>query len=229
MKHILLLALALIPGFAPAASVIIANQNASLGFNYDEPNSYSIRYPRTIDWTVDGRRILVYPSSPSIHLDIADHAHRGGHVTDNQMHIQGTYLRDAKSWGAVSEGIVYTVQGDGAGTGSSRIVEKVDVLNKSGVPLTVQVVGMGWTPQPDIQPNQKGMEIPDFTGVTGTTVAFIQGNTPSGETGFITDQPFAASNVIPVVSFSGFNTLNREVIVPAGATLTVITELKVAP
>jgi hypothetical protein len=74
---------------------------------------------------------------------------------------------------------------------------------------------------------QAALEVPDFTGlkVTGTTVTYFQGNT---QTGSLTEPPFAPVTVRPVVSFSGFNPLlNQSFNLPAGAVLTMITELKV--
>lgn len=56
---------------------------------------------------------------------------------------------------------------------------------------------------------------------------FFQGNP---QTGFITDPPFAPVTVQPVVSFSGFNPLfNQSSNLPAGAVLTMVTEIKVEP
>jgi hypothetical protein len=61
--------------------------------------------------------------------------------------------------------------------------------------------------------------------VTGTTTIYYQGNS---QTGSLTVAPFAPLTVLPVVSFTGFNPLlNQNLNLPAGATLTMVTELKV--
>ena len=63
-------------GSALARSETVTDQNASLKFTIDEPTanlnvpSDPVQLPRTVEWTVDGRRILVYPSSPLTFLDI---------------------------------------------------------------------------------------------------------------------------------------------------------------
>ena len=77
------------------------------------------------------------------------------------------------------------------------------------------------------KPPQAALEVPDFTGlkVTGTTVTYFQGN---ARTGSLTEPPFAPVTVRPVASFSGFNPLlNQSFNLPAGAVLTMFTELKV--
>ena len=76
------------------------------------------------------------------------------------------------------------------------------------------------------KPTQPSLEVPDLTGldITGTTVAFFV-------SGSIAEPPFAGAGVtvLPVLSFSGFNPLfNQSFTLPAGATLTMITELRVA-
>ncbi|HEY2927757.1 hypothetical protein [Piscinibacter sp.] len=213
---------------AHAASVTIADQNSSLKFTIDEPTSNlgvpndPIQLPRTVEWTVDGRRILVYPSGPLTFVDVG-HIHPGLHVAANQLHAQGPMLgfgTGAMS-GTVIGGVVYSVDGGAAGSGVSRISEKVDIHNKTGGAVSMSLAGMGY------KPPQAALEVPDFTGlkVTGTTLIYFQGN---AQTGSLTAPPFAPVTVRPIVSFSGFNPLlNQSFNLPAGAVLTMVTELKV--
>jgi hypothetical protein len=222
--------LALVPCLAQAASVTITDQNSSLKFSIDDPTSNlnlpsdPVQLPRTVEWTVDGRRILVYPSSPLTFLDIG-HIHSGAHVGANQIHAQGPLLGSGTgaTTGTVTGGVVYSVNGGTSGSGVSRISEKVDIHNKTGAPLSLLLAGLGF------KPTQAALEVPDLSGlsVTGTTVIFFQG---TAQTDSLTDPPFAPLTVLPVVSFSGFNPLlNQNLSLPAGAVLTMVTELKVAP
>ena len=215
-------------GSAVARSETVTDQNASLKFTIDEPTanlnvpSDPVQLPRTVEWTVDGRRILVYPSSPLTFLDIG-HLHTNAHVGANQIHGQGPMLGFGtnSATGTVTGGVVYTVSGGTAGSGVSRITEKVDVHNKTASAQNVLLAGFGF------KPTQAALEVPDLSGlvVTGTTVMVFQGNT---QTGSLTDAPFAPVTVLPVVSFTGFNPLlNQSLSLPAGAMLTMVTELKV--
>jgi hypothetical protein len=215
-------------GVARAASVTISDQNASLKFTIDDPTSNlnlpndPIQLPRTIEWTVDGRRILVYPSGPFTFVDVG-HIHAGLHVAGNQLHAQGPMLGfgTGSMTGTVVGGVVYSVHGGAASSGVSRISEKIDIHNKTGGAVSLSLAGMGY------KPPQAALEVPDFTGlkVTGTTTIYYQGNS---QTGSLTVAPFAPLTVLPVVSFTGFNPLlNQNLNLPAGATLTMVTELKV--
>ncbi len=231
MKRILSIALVLLlhPVAADAAFVTISDANSSVKFSFDEPvaniNSPSdpLQLPRTLEWTVDGRRILVYPSGPSTFLDIG-HSHSGAHVAANQIHGQGPLLGygTGATSGTVTGGVVYTVDGGTAGSGISRLSEKLDVHNKTSASVSISLAGLGF------KPTQASLEVPDLTGLnlTGTTLVFIQGNP---QTGSITDPPFAPVTVRPVVSFTGFNPLfNQSLNLPAGAMLTMVTEIKLA-
>ncbi len=213
---------------AEAAFVTIANQNSSLKFTIDEPTSNlgvpndPIQLPRTVEWTVDGRRILVYPSGPLTFVDVG-HIHPDAHVAATQLHAQGPMLGFGTGVlsGTVTGGVVYSVDGGSAGSGVSRISEKVDIHNKTGGAVSMSLAGMGY------KPPQAALEVPDFTGlkVTGTTVVYFQGNAQAPS---LTDPPFAPVTVLPAVSFSGFNPLlNQNLNLPAGAVLTMVTELKV--
>jgi hypothetical protein len=215
-------------GAARAASVTISDYNASLKLTIDEPTSNlnvpndPIQLPRTIEWTVDGRRILVYPSGPFTFVDVG-HIHGGLHVAANQLHAQGPMLGfgTGPMTGTVVGGAVYSVHGGAANSGVSRISEKIDIHNKTGGAVSMSLAGMGF------KPPQAALEVPDFTGlkVTGTTTIYYQGNS---QTGSLTVAPFAPLTVLPVVSFTGFNPLlNQSLNLPAGATLTMVTELKV--
>lgn len=231
MKAVLALVLAIGVsglGAARAASVTISDQNASLKFTIDEPTSNlgvpndPIQLPRTIEWTVDGRRILVYPSGPFTFVDVG-HIHAGLHVAGNQLHAQGPMLGfgTGSMTGTVLGGVVYSVHGGAANSGVSRISEKIDIHNKTGGAVSMSLAGMGY------KPPQAALEVPDFSGlkVTGTTTIYYQGNT---QTGSLTAAPFAPLTVLPVVSFTGFNPLlNQNLNLPAGAVLTMVTELKV--
>jgi hypothetical protein len=183
-----------------------------------------VQLPQTIEWTVDGRRILVYPSSPVNYLDIGHH-HLGAHVAVNQIHAQGphhAYATDA-AVGEVTGGVVYTVTGRTPGSEISIISEKVRIHNKTAGPLSLSLYGMGFKP---LQPS---LVVPDLTGlnITGTTVAYTQGNSNTLQLTYGPD--FAPLKVLPVVSFSGFNPFHESIKLDPGAFLIMITELKVSP
>jgi hypothetical protein len=208
----------------------ITDQNSSLTYTTDEPGANlgqpndPVQLPRNLDWTVDGRHILVYPSGPSTFLDIG-HLHSSLHVQANQMHAQGPMIGYGSNAvaGDVVGGVVYTVNGATAGSGASRITEKVDIHNKTGSALSVSLAGFGF------KPTQAALAVPELSGLdlTGTTVVYFQGN---ATTNSFTEPPFAPVTVLPVVNFSGFNPLfNQTLSLPAGARLIMITELKVAP
>jgi hypothetical protein len=231
MRVLLLAAmLASCPGLSQAASVTVTDQNSSVKLSIDEPTSNlnvpndPVQLPRTVEWTVNGRRILVYPSSPLTFVDIG-HMHVDAHVGNNQIHAQGPMLGYGTGalTGTVTGGVVYSVNGGAGGSGVSRISEKVDIHNKSGGAVSVLLAGFGF------KPPQAALEVPDLTGltVTGTTLIYFQG-TP--QTGSLTEAQFAPLTVLPVVSFEGFNPLlNQNLNLPDGAVLTMVTELKVAP
>ena len=78
-------------------TVELAEENSTLkftigglAFTLSVPND-PVQLPRTLEWTVDGRRILVYPSGPSTLLDVG-HLHDDSHVGASQMHVQGPML-----------------------------------------------------------------------------------------------------------------------------------------
>jgi hypothetical protein len=231
MKAVLLLVVAVgMAGMVSAqvAPVTISDQNASLKLTPDPPTANlgvpndPIQLPRTVEWTVDGRRILVYPSGPFTFVDVG-HIHAGLHVEGNQLHAQGPMLGygTGSMTGSVVGGAVYSVHGGAAGSGASRITEKIDIHNKTGGAVSMSLAGMGF------KPPQAALEVPDHSGltVTGTTAVYTQGNS---QTGSLTQAPFAPLTVLPVVSFTGFNPLlNQNLNLPAGATLTMVTELKV--
>jgi hypothetical protein len=215
-------------GFAHATSINVADGNSSLKFTIDDPiynlnvPNDPIQLPRKVEWTVDGRRILVYPSGPLTFVDIG-HIHSALHVGANQVHAQGPMLSfgTGAMTGTVTGGVVYSVDGGAAGSGISRISEKVDIHNKTSGAVSMSLAGMGY------KPPQASLEVPDFSGlkVTGTTVVFFQGN---GTAMSLTEAPFAPLTVRPVVTFTGFNPLfNQSFNLPAGAVLTMVTELTV--
>lgn len=228
MRVTLLMAAAALISSSPAQAdtITISDGNASLAYTIDNAGSNlgqpsdPVQLPRKIEWKVDGRRILVYPSGPSTFLDIG-HLHPGAHVNGNQIHAQGPMLGHGSGAmsGKVLGGVVYTVRG-GIGK-SSVITEKLDLHNKTGKPLSLTLAGFGF------KPVQASLEVPDLSGLNliGTTVVFFQGN---AETNSFTEAPFAPLTILPVVSFKGFNPLfNKPLNLPAGARMTMITELKV--
>jgi hypothetical protein len=233
MKRLLLVAtlilVPLLPRLALAESLTISDNNSSIKFTRDDPTSNlgtpsdPVQLARTVEWTVDGRRILVYPSSPANMADIG-HLHFGAHVRANQIHAQGPMLGNATGPinGGVTGGIVYSLDGGPAGSGMSRISEKVDIHNKTTGDLPVLLAGLGF------KPPQANLEVPDFNGldVTGTTLIFLHGN---AQTDTLTEPPtFAPLAVQPAITFTGFNPLlNQSLTIPAGGTLTMVTELKV--
>ena len=224
----LVVTLVVISNVAMADSVTITDANASLKYTTDAPiynlslPNDPVQFPRTLEWMVDGRRILVYPSAPSNLLDIA-HLHFDAHVSTNQMHAQGPLYDHGTGalQGTITGGVVYSVNGGSAGSGTSRISEKVDIHNKTSAAVSLSLAGMGY------RSPQASLEVPNLTGLnlTGTTVVFYQGNL---QTSSITDAPFGPVIVLPVTSFSGFNPLlNQNISLPAGAVLTMVTELKI--
>jgi hypothetical protein len=227
-------ALALVPALSAAQeSVNVTDDNSSLTVWRDQAIYYGygpsdpLQLPRKMDWMVDGRSILVYPSGPWGFIDIG-HFHSGGHVTSQQVHAMGPMLGYAVTAtdGSVTAGAVYTVEGGAPGSGVSRLVEKVDIHNKTVSALNVSLAGMGF------KPTQASLPVPDYSGldVSGTTVVFYQGNGNTYSISDMTPQGFGPSVVRPVVSFTGFNPLyNQSFSIPAGAVLTMITELKVKP
>ena len=223
--------LACCPGLSPAVSFTVTDQNSSLAFTIDDPTynlnvpSDPVQLPRTVEWTVDGRRILVYPSAPLTLVDVG-HIHPGAHVGANQIHAQGPLLGygSGAMTGTVTGAVVYSVDGGAAGSGVSRISEKVDIHNRSGGAVAVQLTGMGF------KPTQAALEVPDLSGLTveGTTVIYVQGNPQASS---LTGQPpYPPLTVRPVVNFTGFNPLlNQNFSLPDGAVLTMITELRLPP
>jgi hypothetical protein len=217
--------------------ITISDQNASLTYTIDEPGfnlvqpdgspqpNNPVQLPRTVEWRVDGRRILVYPSGPSTFLDIG-HLHTDAHVAANQMHAQGPIIGYGTGalTGNVVGGVVYTIHGGAAGSGRSRISEKVDIHNKTGGDVQLSLAGFGF------KPTQAALEVPDLSGLnlSGSTIVFYQGN---AQTATLTEPPqFAPVTVLPAVTFSGFNPLfNQTITLPAGARMTMVTELKVEP
>jgi hypothetical protein len=218
-------------GLSQAVSFTVTDQNSSLEFTIDDPTfnlnvpSDPVQLPRTLEWTVDGRRILVYPSGPLTLVDVG-HIHPGAHVGANQIHAQGPLLGygSGAMTGTVTGAVVYSVNGGAAGSGASRISEKVDIHNQSGGAIPIQLTGTGF------KPTQAALEVPDLSGLTveGTTVIYFQGNPQASSlTGL---PPYPPLTVRPVVNFTGFNPLlNQNFTLPAGAVLTMITELRLAP
>ncbi len=213
---------------ARADAVTVNDGNSQLTYTIDNTGSNlgqpsdPVQLPRKVEWTVDGRRILVYPSGPSTFLDIG-HLHAGAHVNANQIHAQGPMLgySSGAMTGNVIGGVVYTVKGGAAGR--SVITEKLDIHNRGSSALSLSLAGFGF------KPTQPALEVPDLNGLNlvGTTLVYFQGNAQSNS---FTEAPFAPLTIRPVVSFTGFNPmLNQNLSLPAGARMTMITELKVGP
>jgi hypothetical protein len=212
---------------AHAQTLTISDQNSNLTLTRANPgfsgakdtNDNLVQLSEKLEWTVDGRRILVYPGLPSGFIDIG-HWHPGLHVGPNQIHAQGSQFGYTTT--EVTGGTVYTVIGSAPGSGVSRISEKTDIYNKTGSSITIYLTGMGF------KPTQASLEVPDFTGlnVTGTTVVFSQGDTVATD---LTDGPsFAPAMVLRAFSFTGFNPLLGETVsLGPNGTLTIVTELRV--
>ena len=213
--------LALSPSLGMAADVTVTSNNSTLKVTADTVPGFHL--PRVMDWTVDGRKILVYPSSPWNFVDVG-HFHADAHVSAQQTHAQGSMIGYP---GTVTGGAVYTVDGGAAGTGVSRIVEKTDIHNLSGGDLLVQLAGMGFKP-----PREDLFPPPDYSGldVTGTTTVFYQGKDDSYAITEASSTGFPPVMVRRIISFTGLNPLlNENFTIPNGAVLTMITELNVKP
>lgn len=233
-KALVVAALTLVAGWSMAqTAVTVSDGNSTVMVTRDPPDFLlgtpgdPVQLPRRIEWTVDGRTILVYPSGPWGLVDIG-HFHGDAHVGVNQTHAQGPMLGYATSGqdGTVTGGAVYTVQGSANGSGVSRLIEKVDIHNRTQGPLTVSLTGMGF------RPTRPGVPVPDYTGldVTGTTTVFYQGNAAKYSIADPLPPGYPPVVVRPAVVFSGFNPLfNESLVLPAGAVLTMITELNVKP
>ena len=220
--------LAAASALAHADTVTLSDANTSLKFTTDAPSfnlgqpNDPVQLPRTLEWTVDGRRILVYPSGPFTFIDVA-HLHAGAHVGAHQLHAQGPMLGFGTGavTGTVLGGTVYSVPGGAAGSGASRMTEKVEISNRSGGAVSMSLAGLGF------KPTQAALEVPDHAGlrITGSTTVYFQGN---AQTSSLTVAPFAPLTVLPVVVFSGFNPLlGQSLVLPDGATLVMVSELKV--
>src|SRR5262245_37514437 len=126
MRHLRLCPLLLLLPCAVQAwpPLTITHQNSSLTYTTDEPGAAlqqpndPVQLPRKVEWTVDGRRILVYPSGPSTFLDIG-HLHADAHVDANQLHAQGPMIGFGTGaiTGDVLGGVVYTLEGGAPGSG----------------------------------------------------------------------------------------------------------------
>jgi hypothetical protein len=216
---------------AHAATVTVSDGSASLSFHTDDTASNlgtpsdPVRFARTLEWTANGRRILVYPTS--YWLDI-EHMHAGAHVGSHQIHAQGPMFGYASgtSTGSVMGGVVYSVHGGGC---SSRISEKIDIVNNSGSDFTLQFKAMGYQPDPS-SPHGGSLEVPDLSGlnVSGTTTMVVQGRAgvPSIHDPNVSAGQFAPMRMEKVVRFEGFNTA-RTPVIPNGALLTIATEINV--
>lgn len=228
----------MLPCFGQGNSISVPSENSSLAFSFGQPDR--------LEWFVDGRRILVYRSSPSTMINGGHHYHSGGHVGGNQFHMQGAvsgYENSSETMdltGSVTGGIVYSVVGGPAGSGVSRLYETVQILNRSSSPVPLTLLGMGWRPSWGETPDLNGLD------VSGTTVAVVHGNgyrDPQGvaHAGALVDRPpsgygyrqipsnaepgFASYTAFPAHNFSGFNNFSQALELAPGATLTMYTEL----
>jgi hypothetical protein len=218
--------------------ITIANGNSTLTVSLNSDGNLGgasdpVNLPAALVWNVEGRAIMVYPSSPWDFVDVA-HLHADLHVGANQIHAQGPMLGFATGEfsGNITGGAVYTLNGSVAGSGFSRLTEKVDIHNATNQDITldqIALLGMGFKPVPVDGFNP----VPDLTGlhITGTSIVFFQGKT---STYSIADFPaeggFPPSMVTHLVTFTGFNPLyEANPVLKAGSVLTIITELILAP
>ena len=224
-------AAALAPTAAHAVSINVVDRNASLKYNADDPiynlgqSSDPVQFSRALEWKVEGKRIVVYPSLPLAWLDVG-HYHSGAHVAANQVHAQGPSFGYAtnSALGSRQGGSLYSLEGSKTGCGYSRITEKVDFVNNEDDEISIRVVGLGYKPNPA---SPGSPEVPNLSGVTvtGTAMLYTQGKTGSPS---IHDPAagYGPVKVFKAVSFTGFNPLvYNSFKLAAGARLTMITEL----
>jgi hypothetical protein len=205
------------PGLATAHPITITEDNSSFVLSHTDPSIVG-SLPFTGVWSVDGRDILTYVSSPANLFDIGAHHPADSHVAANQLHAAGTLLGDPN----ISGGIVYTLDGGAADSGISRLVEMIELTLGPGIttPQLFHLSGFGFEPLPH---GGVTFEIPDLTGlsITGTTLAFAtQGSFSVG--------PFRGLTILPFHAFTGFNTFSEDISLDPGSTLRMITELNVA-
>jgi hypothetical protein len=219
--------------------VTVTSNNSSLTFvrNDGDPKLGIPALPGFLEWTVDGRTTLVYPSQPWAWTDV-DHFHSGLHVGKQQIHAQGQIEPD------VTGGVVYTLEGGIPGSGISILTEKADIRNKKMAsdfdPGTapVPVYGFGYAPNPPCDVHGC-YPIPDLTGLhlEGNSIVFYQGKTGNY---FITDNEggFPPSFVRYFNSFTGFNPVAEvctiafqdcALTLQPGSMLTMITVLRQGP
>ncbi|MFL9987325.1 hypothetical protein [Paraburkholderia sediminicola] len=113
-------------------------------------------------------------------------------------------------------GVVHSIYGDFKG-GPSRLVEKLDVENKTGSDVSIWLTGMGY------KPTDPNLEVPDLSNldINGTIIVFYT-------TDSFTEPPFGKVQVSQIIPFTGFNPIaNQNYVIPAGGTMTMITELYV--
>lgn len=187
--------------------------NTKLILTLDNPTVVTphISFLRKLEWSVNGRRILVYPGTSGI-FDYSGHQHPDLHVTSTQDHLRGPMWSNPDVIG----GVVHSIYGDFKG-GPSRLTEKLDVENKSDSDVAIWLTGMGY------KPTQSNLEVPDLSGIDvyGTTVVFYT-------TTSITEMPYGKAQVSQFIPFIGFNPIaNDNYVIPAHATMTMITELYV--
>ena len=222
---LLVIVLLLGPCWALAQSVTATSGNASLTYHKTSNNR-----PLVLQWTVEGRGdILIFPAGGNFTFNLhTDHLHPGAHVAANQIHVQGNLDIPGVSGitaGQVLAGVIYTVDGDTANGDVPRIVEKIQIINKSTRDIPLDVIGMGSKPSDDeyAGPPVTDLEYPAFQAMLGASVTYA-------ESGSIAAPPFGPLTIGRFITFRGFNPQSsfQQLTLRAGETMTVLTELKIA-
>lgn len=210
------------------AQVTASSGNASLTYHRTNNNR-----PLVLQWTVEGRGdIWVFPAGGSFTFNLhADHLHPGLHVGPHQIHVQGILDVPGVSGiqtGQVLAGAIYTVDGNTPEGDEPRISEKMEIINKSSIDIPLNVIGMGSNPSEDEYAGPPLTNLDSFQTMLGQSVMFAERVSGMGT---VAETPFGPLTMGRFITFKGFNPPSslKSVTLRAGETMTVLTELSIAP